>query len=272
MLSLSRFGRVGQDATMRGIVNPAGQAFCIADRSRQPTFTDKRVANLPQDAILPHNGNRVGVLAVLALALPLAAQTPPTRMEVVLEANAGGKAAAVDPGHVFESGDLLRFRFTPGFDGTLYVMERGTTGAFTLLFPKKETGLDNRVKKGKSYLVPATEDGWFRVTGPPGHDIVYWLVAPTAASPEVPALPAPEEPRREMTPRCNDELFQARGECVDLGGGPKQTRDAALPPNLSALGLKPRDLYFIRKDKTTVVSSPAPLNGPALYEFHVAHK
>ena len=33
-----------------------------------------------------------------------------------------------------------------------------------------------------------------------------------------------------------------------------------------------RDLVIIRKDKTAVISSPAPLSSPAIYEFHVAHK
>jgi hypothetical protein len=33
-----------------------------------------------------------------------------------------------------------------------------------------------------------------------------------------------------------------------------------------------RDLFIIRKDKAAVISSPEPLEGPVVYEFHVAHK
>ena len=72
-----------------------------------------------------------------------------------------------------------------------------------------------------------------------------------------------------MTPRCNDELFRARGDCIDLSAGPKAAGDN-LPDGFS--GLTARDLFFIRKDKASVVSSPEPLDGPVVYEFHVAHK
>ncbi len=51
--------------------------------------------------------------------------------------------------------------------------------------------------------------------------------------------------------------------------GPKKAGDS-LPESLS--GMKSRELFFIRKDKTTVVSSPDPIDSPAVYEFHVAHK
>jgi hypothetical protein len=34
----------------------------------------------------------------------------------------------------------------------------------------------------------------------------------------------------------------------------------------------PRDLLFLRQDKTTVVASQVPLTGPIVYEFRLAHK
>ena len=194
-------------------------------------------------------------------------------MEILLEKDDQGKVTVMEPGHVFESGDRLRFRFTPNFDGTLFVMDRGTSGSYTLLFPKEDTGTDDKIEAGKAYLLPGADKGWFRVTGPAGHDVVYFVVTSakgTTATPmPVPHLPPPGAAPPSMTPRCNDEIFRARGDCIDLTAGPKTAGDK-LPGNLS--GMAARDLFIIRKDKAAVVSSPEPLEGPVVYEFHVAHK
>ena len=226
---------------------------------------------------------RTASITLLALFLSAAygQQTQPLRMEILLEKEDHGKAVVMEPGHVFEPGDRLRFRFTPNFAGTLFVMDRGTSGSYTMLFPKQDTGTNDRMEAGKAYVLPATDQGWFRVTGPAGHDIVYFVVtsakggtSTTAVS--VPHLPpANERPpddsrdKATLTPRCNDELFRARGECIDSSAGPKAAGDS-LPGNLT--GLKARDLFFIKKEKTSVVSSPQAIDSPVVYEFHVAHK
>jgi hypothetical protein len=176
-------------------------------------------------------------------------------MEILLEKEDHGKAIVMEPGHVFETGDHLRFRFTPNFSGTLFVTDRGTSGAYTLLFPKEDTGTNDQIEAGKAYLLPTPDKGWFRVTGPPGHDVVYFVVTSAKAMP-APHLPPPGDAPPNMTPRCNDELFRARGDCIDLSAGAKGARD----------------LFIIRKDKASVISSPEPTDGPVTYEFHVAHK
>ena len=228
---------------------------------------------------------RIGAMVMPAmLVCSTQGQTAkPLRMEILLEKEDHGKAVVMEPGHVFESGDRLRFHFTPSFGGTLFVMDRGTTGSYTLLFPKEDTGTNDRIEAGKAYMLPATDKGWFRITGPAGHDVVYFVVtsakAGTTVTPaSVPHLPPPQPPPppaqqgeapADMTPRCNDELFRARGDCIDLTAGPKAA-GSQLPSNLS--GMAPRDLFIIRKEKTTVVGSTEPLDNPTVYEFHLAHK
>jgi hypothetical protein len=222
----------------------------------------------------------ITLTALLLPALP-AQQTQPLRMEILLEKEDHGKAVVMEPGHVFEPGDRLRFRFTPNFAGTLFVMDRGTSGSYTMLFPKQDTGTNDRMEAGKAYVLPATDQGWFRVTGPPGHDVVYFVVTSARGGTMTTSVPVPHLPPAEpapqsdthdkstLTPRCNDELFRARGECIDTSAGPKAPGDQ-LPENLT--GLKPRDLFFIRKDKASVVSSQESLDTPVVYEFHIAHK
>ncbi|HSW50310.1 MAG TPA: DUF4384 domain-containing protein, partial [Bryobacteraceae bacterium] len=222
------------------------------------------------------------VLALVCLAGALAAQQGGTksqvshRMEITLERQQGAEWLAVDPGFVFEKGDRLRFGFRANFDGYLYVMDYGTSGRYSLLFPREETGQDNRIETGKEYRIPATES-WFRVDGPPGHDLIYWLASPMPLSQGgtgLPALPKDKQPPKTLLPRCDDSIFRARGLCIDSSAGLRaapETED--LPENLRNIpGARSRELIIVKKGESTVVSSPVRLTGPVLYEFRLAHK
>src|SRR5216684_1550945 len=197
--------------------------------------------------------------AVIALALPLPAQTNPQqgpyRMEIVLERRDAGAWHAVDPGLVLEQNDRVRFRFHTNFDGYLYVMNQSTSGAYAMLFPREDTG----------------------------HEIVYWMITPAELRTEeerhkyVPLPPPPPKDKQlpaNLTPRCDDALFRARGACIDTSAGPKSvTSRELLPENLAQVPSGGSgDLMFMRKQNTAVVSSPVPLKGPVIYEFHLAHK
>jgi hypothetical protein len=89
-------------------------------------------------------------------------------------------------------------------------------------------------------------------------------------------VPPPQSKSSPITliPRCDDTILRSRGDCIDHSAGPKLVpRDADLPSNLvAAAGDGSRDLLFMRQKDTTVISTPAPLNGPVLYEFHLAHR
>jgi hypothetical protein len=228
-----------------------------------------------------------GVSAV-CLILPWcrAADAPVQKVEIGVERKAGARVERMDPNHVFEQGDLVRFRFKPSFAGYLYVMDRSTSGKYLLLFPKEDTGLDNRIEADRSYLLPMTESGWFRVEGPAGHEILYWFVSPARLNepragafpiPKLPAEAAPLDPA--ITPRCDDAIFRARGECLDATAGAKPIRNRdEVPANLSGLaaaGLNdagPRELTVTKSDKQTAVVLPPGDDAPFLYTFRLAHR
>ena len=189
----------------------------------------------------------------------------PHRMELTLERLQTGSWAAIAPTQVLNIGDRVRFRFKTNFSGYLYVMNAGTSGDYSRLFPAPETGEQNRIEAGKEYLVPATQ-GSFRIAGPPGQDILTWMVTPAAlgdgAKPYKP-LPPPPKPGSvppSMTPRCDDAIFKSRGDCIDTSAGAK-------PGNAAS-----RELVFMLQEKKSVVSSPVPLKEPVVYEFRLAHK
>jgi hypothetical protein len=193
-------------------------------------------------------------------------------MEITLERQQGSQWKAVDPGFVFDKGDRVRFRFRANFDGYLYVMDYGTSGNYSLLFPREETGRENRIESGKEYQVPATQ-AWFRIDGPPGHDIVYWLVSPLAL-PNGVELPKTKQPPKTLLPRCDDSIFRARGLCIDSSAGLRGIPETeALPENLKGVPrAKSRELVIMRKEDSSLVSSPVPLTGPVVYQFRLAHK
>jgi hypothetical protein len=205
------------------------------------------------------------------------------RMEIRLERLDGGTWHTIDPGLVLTQGDRVRFKYRTNFDGYLYVTNQSTSGKYEQLFPRDETGVDNRLMAGTEYQVPSTSTV-FRIAGPAGHEVVYWLVTParlTEAPPRHQAPPSEKPPSDKkatpptLIPRCDDAILRARGDCIDSSAGPKQVpRDAEIPQNLTeAAGQdSQRDLLFMRQKNTAVISSPAPLTGPVIYEFRLAHR
>jgi len=211
----------------------------------------------------------------LPLLLPLALLAQSQSIEVVMERNQNGVWKAIDPGLVLDPGDLLRFRFRTTFDGYLYVIDAGTSGAQTLLFPADDTGRNNRVLAGKEYFVPSTGAS-FKVAGPAGHDIIYWLLSPVplAGNPAA-ALGAPQTPHPvgKLTPRCDDSIFRARGLCIDSSAGPRNVAPQEdLPGAISSVPqMTRRELVIVQDQNKSRVISPSTLTGPVIYEFRVAH-
>jgi hypothetical protein len=204
------------------------------------------------------------VSLVILAAAGLAAQSQ--SMEIVLERHESGAWKTIDPGLVLGQNDLVRFRFRATFDGYLYVINSGTGGSQSLLFPADSTGRDNRVLAGKDYFVPSTNAS-FRVAGPAGHDVVYWIVSPVPLSGN-PMTAAPKRSAGTLVPRCDQSIFRARGLCIDSSAGPRNVpADTALPlPNMQR-----RELVIVQDKDKARVSPSGKLTGPIVYEFRLAH-
>ena len=193
------------------------------------------------------------------------------RMELLLDRLDGSNWKLIDPGLILGSGDRVRFRFRTNFNGYLYVTNRSSSGKYEQLFPRGDTGEDNRIQASKEYQVPATSSA-FRIAGPAGYETVYWLVSPT---PLAAGTPAPhEESPAVLHPRCDDTILKARGDCVDSSAGPRLVpRGEVLPDALGqGSGSTRPDLLVMRQENTSVIASTAPLNGPVVYEYRLAHR
>jgi uncharacterized protein DUF4384 len=200
-------------------------------------------------------------------------------ISIRLEQKIGDNSKTVPQNTVFHNGNILRFRLTSRIAGYLYVVDKGTTGQTTTLFPASTgTGTQNRIQPDQTMVVPAIGDGWFEVSGPSGFDTIYLLVSsspiliPPAAVPETQESPQNPLPSN-LLPRCDDEIFKARGECIDSSAGA-----APLPPNAPV----PRELVPFAKsaardiiltddgDGVTVRAAPS-AKLPLIYTFRLAH-
>jgi hypothetical protein len=206
---------------------------------------------------------------------------PASLISIRLEQKVGDSTKTVQQNKVFRNGEILRFRLTSRIAGYLYVVDKGSSGQTTTLFPiAAGTGAQNRIQPDQTMVVPAIGDGWFEVSGPSGFDTIYILVSaspiliPPAAVPESPENrqnPAP--PPSNLLPRCDDQIFKARGDCVDPSAGA-----APLPPDAPV----PRELVPFAKsaardiiltddgDEVTVKAAPS-AKLPLIYTFRLAH-
>ena len=211
--------------------------------------------------------------AAIAILGAVAALAQPQRLEITLEKQDAKGWRAVDPRLVLDPGDRVRFRARASFAGHLYVMNQSTSGQYSLLFPAEDTGRENRIEADREFVIPATE-GWFRIGGPPGHEIVWWLVSPVAFEGGEPPPPRLKRKTPAMTPRCDQTILRARGACVDSSAGPQAAAEPArVPENLAKItGAASHELVFMRQKDAAVVSSPGGLAGPAIFEFRVAHR
>lgn len=226
------------------------------------------------------------LLCLCAPTLYLAAQAPPApqpALHINVQKREGTTARLMSEKHVFERGDQVRLRVRSDADGYLYVLNRSSSGTMTVLFPGHDAG-STRVERGHEYTLPASSQRWFTITDPPGYETLYFLVS-SEPTPDVrsgggvnPPLVKPPGKTPDsgdgLIPRCNDEMFRARGDCLDLSAGP-QAVDAAdpLPESMNALsGTASRDINISQEGQTVTVT-PSKGDGPAvIYEFRIAHR
>jgi len=202
-------------------------------------------------------------------------------MVMHLEKKEGSITKTVAQNTVFRTGDILRFRLTSKVAGYLYVLDQGTTGTTTTLFPIASAATaNNSIAANVNTLVPATSDGWFEVSGPSGFDVIYILVSATPmALPAAAPQPATQAPASEaplphgLIPRCDDTIFKARGDCVDSSAGVAPlSPKAPLPRELSPLAkTAARDIILTDDGDGTAVKPGLSAKLPLIYTFRLAH-
>jgi hypothetical protein len=87
-----------------------------------------------------------------------------------------GGLEEVDTATAFRAGDRIRLSIEVNDPGYLYIVNRGSSGAWTVLFPSSEiAGGDNRVLPGRRYEIPSGYTFTFDET--PGEEKLFVVVA-----------------------------------------------------------------------------------------------
>lgn len=84
----------------------------------------------------------------------------------------------VDPGTTFHSGDRIRLLLEPNIDGYLYILQTGSSGKESMLFPHASiNGGRNEVMRGRLYSIPS--EGLFRFDNRAGEEKLKVILSRT---------------------------------------------------------------------------------------------
>ena len=94
--------------------------------------------------------------------------------KIVIERMRNGKLEFVSPKSKFKSGDKIRLRFATNFDGYIKIINVGSSGSVTVLFPYK--GADDRLRRSDDFQVPKGGD-WIVFDNTPGMEILTVIMS-----------------------------------------------------------------------------------------------
>lgn len=177
----------------------------------------------------------------------------------------------LDPQTVLASGDRIRFQFTSNAPGWLCVYYTGSGGQSEWLWPP---GAGSRlITKDTAQLIPA-EPAAYSVAGPPGLDVLYWILSPQQVPLE--SLVPPRAPRSvpsTLIPRCRGGAAggQEQASCLDDRAGPAPL-DTASSPFRQTRRLRARELKIDSGSTGASIQTAERNIGVIVYEFRIAHR
>jgi hypothetical protein len=131
---------------------------------------------------------------------------------------------------LFRSGDQIRFGVRASQTGRLILLQKGSSGDMSVIYPDKRiTGGSDTIKAGSELLIP--QEGWFTFDKKPGSEVVYALFSPEKdllmASVEAAAGLAGKPAQADLEKQVLAQL-NARARDVHLdGSSPEPTAPAA---------------------------------------------
>jgi serine/threonine-protein kinase len=153
------------------------------------------------------------------------------RYRLIQQAPGGGETD-VDPTTTFHSGDRVRFAFESNVDGYLYVVQQGSSGRWTVLFPNPDiNGGRNQIKKFEEYTVP--EGAWFTFDDRPGTEQVFVFLSRDAVA----QLPGFDRPVTRME--------SVQGSVVETLQRSIRSRDLVFERERPSGGAKPSQATFV---------------------------
>ncbi len=167
--------RAGVSKAPRGVASDAGVSADAATRPGETTPAPDRADGAKRLYYAPAPGFGEAVPAGFDGIPPAAVSAGAVNAGIryrVLRRALNGDAVEVAPDTTFASGDRIRFVFEPNVDGFLYVVQRGSTGCWSMLLPHPLIdGGQNAVAGFAEVTIPPA--GWFRFDDNPGTEEVF---------------------------------------------------------------------------------------------------
>ncbi|MBI3208236.1 MAG: DUF4384 domain-containing protein [Candidatus Solibacter usitatus] len=95
----------------------------------------------------------------------------------IMKRNEDSSWDEASPDAVFQTGDKIRVKVESNEAGHLYIVAKGSSGNWDVLFPsKKINGGDNRVEAGEAQLLPGTNAQW-TLDSKPGEERLFLVLS-----------------------------------------------------------------------------------------------
>ena len=115
-----------------------------------------------------------------ALPASAAGMQPGVRYWIELVYPGDSEMHRVNADRIFRSGERIRIHYTPNYSGHLFVMQKGSSGQTSLLFPSQFGTNQNLLRAGQDHAVPA--QGWFRFDDTAGSEQLQVVFFPGAGA------------------------------------------------------------------------------------------
>jgi serine/threonine protein kinase len=143
----------------------------VPSNVRQPSANGTTAATTPPAPPTPPASGRDMFYANTSAS----AEAPNTGLRYrVTQVTKAGTETDIDPATTtFRSGDRVRLSFQSNVDGYLYLVQQGSSGRWSVLFPNPEINSGrNNVRKSEEYKVPDA-DGFFEFDSNPGVENLF---------------------------------------------------------------------------------------------------
>lgn len=132
--------------------------FAQATSGPRDLYNTYSRSDVPAAAATSKNGPKVG--------------RPGARLRIELKRN--GRVTWVSPKTVFIAGDKVRFHFAMNFPGYVVIINQGSSGNRSMLFPYE--GVSNHIGQTADYTVPQG-DNWFEFDNTAGEERLTFIMS-----------------------------------------------------------------------------------------------
>jgi hypothetical protein len=264
---------------MKNLIAISCLLFCAASVSAQDATAKPAGA---RDLFNTYKSDNVSAPASSTAAKPTAGR-PGARVRVELDRD--GRARFVSTRTVFRAGDKVRFHFAMNFPGYVVVINQGSSGTRSLLFPYK--GVSNHIGRTADYTVPQGE-GWFEFDDTPGTEQLTFIMSKreieevtqittgahgSSPSPAAPSHPASEHPAPAPAPAPATPVA-APTPTPAPAATPAQTEEQEILAALNSRSLtRGRDLKMVEQETDAyVLTSEEALAKPVGFKLTLTHQ